>query len=280
MGSQPAVVVARASGTAASTPAAEHAPQTGGARLGWQRDRLDHPAASTARSRCSAVFSFNDSIVFSLPWAGFTTKWYHEALGDANLRAALRNSFLVAGIVAPVSVVLGTLAAFCDHPPALPAARPGRPCCWRRRSSCPGWSIGVSALIFFSKLNVGAVVATRVVPMQIVVTFPLVTVLVVGRLARFDRTQEEAAVDLGASQLQVSATRSPAAPHAGAGRVVRSSPSRGRSTTSRSALRGWLRPALPRLGLLDPAPRVQPADRQRDRHAGLRDRGRSLVYFA
>ena len=39
--------------------------------------------------------------------------------------------------------------------------------------------------------------------MQIVVTFPLVTVLVAARLARFDRTQEEAAVDLGASQLQV-----------------------------------------------------------------------------
>ena len=34
-----------------------------------------------------AVFSFNDSIVFSLPWSGFTTKWYAAgAVADANLR--------------------------------------------------------------------------------------------------------------------------------------------------------------------------------------------------
>jgi ABC-type spermidine/putrescine transport system permease subunit II len=36
-----------------------------------------------------------------------------------------------------------------------------------------------------------------------VCTFPLVAAIVGARLARFDRTQEEAAVDLGASQLQM-----------------------------------------------------------------------------
>jgi spermidine/putrescine transport system permease protein len=148
-----------------------------------------------------AIFSFNDSIVLSLPWAGFTTRWYHEALGNANLQAALRNSFLVACVVAPLSLGLGTLGAFCitrmrfwgRGPTAMLLAAP---------LVVPWLIVGVSAVIFFSRLNVGLSWRT-VIAVQTVVTFPLVTVIVSARLARFDRTQEEAAVDLGASQLQV-----------------------------------------------------------------------------
>jgi spermidine/putrescine transport system permease protein len=148
-----------------------------------------------------AAFSFNDSIVFSLPWAGFTTKWYSAAFADANLRAALTNSLLVAAIVAPVSVVLGTLAAFpitrfrfrLRGAAAMLVAAP---------LVVPWLVIAVSGQLYFSRLSVGLSWVT-VLLMQIVVTFPLVTVLVAARLARFDRTQEEAAVDLGASQLQV-----------------------------------------------------------------------------
>jgi len=148
-----------------------------------------------------AVFSFNDSIVLSLPWAGFTTRWYHEALGNTNLQAALRNSFMVACVVAPLSLALGTLGAFCitrmrfwgRGPAAMLMAAP---------LVVPWLIVGVSAVIFFSKLNAGLSWRT-VIAVQTVVTFPLVTVIVSARLARFDRTQEEAAVDLGASQLQV-----------------------------------------------------------------------------
>ena len=148
-----------------------------------------------------AIFSFNDSIVFSLPWAGFTTKWYSAAFADADLRAALTNSVVVASIVAPVSVVLGTLAAFpitrfrfrLRGAAAMLVAAP---------LIVPWLVIAVSGQLYFQRLSVGLSWIT-VLLMQVVVTFPLVTVLVAARLARFDRTQEEAAVDLGASQLQV-----------------------------------------------------------------------------
>ncbi len=148
-----------------------------------------------------AVFSFNDSIVFSLPWSGFTLEWYKDALGNANLREAIRNSVLVAGVVAPVSVILGTLAAYpitrlrfrLRGPAAMVLAAP---------LVVPWLVIGISALIYFNKVGLALSWAT-VVPMHIVVTFPLVTVLVAASLARFDRTQEESAIDLGASQLQV-----------------------------------------------------------------------------
>jgi len=148
-----------------------------------------------------AVFSFNDSIVFSLPWSGFTTKWYSEAFADTNLLLALRNSLIVASIVAPVSVILGTLAGYAitrlrfrlRGPSAMLLAAP---------LVVPWLVIGISALIFFSKISL-ALSWNTVVLMQIVVTFPLVTVLVSARLLRFERIQEEAAIDLGATQMQV-----------------------------------------------------------------------------
>jgi ABC-type spermidine/putrescine transport system permease subunit II len=148
-----------------------------------------------------AAFSFNDSIVFSLPWSGFTTKWYGEALADTNLRQALLNSVIVSSIVAPVSVILGTLAAYpitrlrfkLRGAAAMLVAAP---------LVVPWLVIGISALIYFNKAGV-ALSWHTVVLMHIVVTFPLVTVLVASSLARFDRTQEESAIDLGASQLQV-----------------------------------------------------------------------------
>jgi spermidine/putrescine transport system permease protein len=148
-----------------------------------------------------SVFSFNDSIVFSLPWSGFTTKWYTAAFADANMRAALINSVTVAAIVAPLSVILGTLSGYAitrlrfklRGPSAMLLAAP---------LVVPWLVIGISALIFFDRINF-ALSWHTVVLMHVVVTFPLVTVLVSARLARFDRTQEEAAIDLGASQLQV-----------------------------------------------------------------------------
>ena len=58
------------------------------------------------------AFSFNDSNILAFPFDGLTTKWYSLALQDPSLREALLNSTAVAFIVAPLCLVLGTLAAF------------------------------------------------------------------------------------------------------------------------------------------------------------------------
>ena len=59
-----------------------------------------------------ALFSFNDSSIISLPWEGFTTRWYDEASSDSQAIDAVLNSLLVASIVTVFSLVLGTLAAW------------------------------------------------------------------------------------------------------------------------------------------------------------------------
>ena len=154
-----------------------------------------------------AIFSFNNSISVSLPLRGFTTKWYSQILDDEVMRTSIHNSLLVAAIVTPICLVLGTLSAF-----ALTRMR------FKLRSGTgllvaaplvvPWLVIGISALLFFNRASLPVfgklpLSLTTVAVMQIVCTFPLVTAIVSARLARFDRTQEEAAIDLGASQVEM-----------------------------------------------------------------------------
>jgi spermidine/putrescine transport system permease protein len=148
-----------------------------------------------------ALFSFNDSSIISLPWEGFTTRWYEEAWNAGQARDAVLNSLLVASLVATASLILGTLAAW-----GLTRLRfRGRGLAAGLHGSVlvvPWLIIGVAGLIFFSELGVALSLQT-VGLMQLVVTFPLVVAIVSAGLVRFSRSQEEAAIDLGASQGQM-----------------------------------------------------------------------------
>lgn len=148
-----------------------------------------------------ALFSFNDSSIISLPWEGFTTKWYEEAWNNGQARDAVVNSLIVATIVMVLSVVLGTLAAW-----GLTRLR------FRGRGFIAGLNgavlvvpwliIGVAGLIFFSEIGVSLSLQT-ITLMHLVVTFPLVVAIVSAGLVRFQRSLEEAAIDLGATQRQM-----------------------------------------------------------------------------
>jgi spermidine/putrescine transport system permease protein len=147
------------------------------------------------------AFSFNDSSILAFPFEGFTLEWYRQALADTTLREALANSFGVAFVVAPMSVVLGTLAAF-----GLTRFR------FRGRGAIgalvgaplvlPWLIIGIAALMGYARIDLDLTLRT-VVATQTVCTFPLVTAIVSAQLFRFQRVQEEAAIDLGCSRLQV-----------------------------------------------------------------------------
>jgi ABC-type spermidine/putrescine transport system permease subunit II len=147
------------------------------------------------------LFSFNDSNVLAFPLEGLTLKWYAQALSDPTLQKALANSFQVAFVVAPLCLVLGTLAAF-----GLTRFR------FRGRGVIGGlvgaplvlpWLIiGIAALMGYARANVDLSLKT-VVLTQTVCTFPLVTAIVAAQLFRFQKVQEEAAIDLGCSRIQV-----------------------------------------------------------------------------
>ncbi|QMW23822.1 ABC transporter permease [Sandaracinobacteroides saxicola] len=150
------------------------------------------------------VFSFNDSRRTSV-WKGFTLDWYGRAFGNAELLLAFGNSLTIAAVSMLLSLVLGTLAAI-----ALWRFRfPGRPLvdgAFALPIVVPEICMGVAMLIFFARvmpwpqdlpwpLNLGPIIIAHVA-----FSFPFVAVVVRARLASFNREQEEAARDLGASQ--------------------------------------------------------------------------------
>ncbi|MCW5646377.1 MAG: ABC transporter permease [Sphingopyxis sp.] len=152
------------------------------------------------------VFSFNDS-KRNVVWRGFTTKYYEKALGNDQLVEALINSLTIAALATLASLVLGTLAAVMlwrfrfpwkgaiDGTISLPII-------------VPEICLGVAFLMFFAAVgwptdlvwpfNLGAITIAH-----ITFCFPFVTMVVRSRLASFNREQEEAAKDLGASEAQV-----------------------------------------------------------------------------
>lgn len=152
------------------------------------------------------IFSFNDS-KRNVVWRGFTTKYYEKALGNDQLVEALINSLTIAALATLASLVLGTLAAVLlwrfrfpwkgaiDGTISLPII-------------VPEICLGVAFLMFFAAVgwptdlvwpfNLGAITIAH-----ITFCFPFVTMVVRSRLASFNREQEEAAKDLGASEGQV-----------------------------------------------------------------------------
>ncbi|WP_137871126.1 ABC transporter permease [Sphingopyxis sp. 2PD] len=152
------------------------------------------------------IFSFNDS-KRNVVWRGFTTKYYEKALGNDQLVEALINSLTIAALATLASLVLGTLAAVMlwrfrfpwkgaiDGTISLPII-------------VPEICLGVAFLMFFAAVgwptdlvwpfNLGAITIAH-----ITFCFPFVTMVVRSRLATFNREQEEAAKDLGASEAQV-----------------------------------------------------------------------------
>ncbi len=152
------------------------------------------------------IFSFNDS-KRNVVWRGFTTKYYEKALANDQLVEALINSLTIAALATLASLVLGTLAAVMlwrfrfpwkgaiDGTISLPII-------------VPEICLGVAFLMFFAAVgwptdlvwpfNLGAITIAH-----ITFCFPFVTMVVRSRLASFNREQEEAAKDLGASEGQV-----------------------------------------------------------------------------
>ena len=146
------------------------------------------------------LFSFNDHIIPSLPFRGFTLRWYRELSFDFVLHDALYNSLTIATLTTVVSTVLGTLAAF-------PLVR----CTFRWKPACralvvvpmviPHFLMGVALLLFFAWVRVPLSRLTIVLG-HVVFTLPFAILIVSARLYGFDRTLELAAGDLGATPLR------------------------------------------------------------------------------
>lgn len=144
------------------------------------------------------VFSFNESQAGSLPFTGFTLKWYRDLWADFLVIDAFWNSLKVAFISSILATIIGTAAAF-------PMVR----LTFRFKEilrtffilpiMVPGLLIGISLLIFFASwLDMSLSLGTVVIG-HLVFTTPFVVLVVTARLLDFNYHLEWAAADLGAT---------------------------------------------------------------------------------
>jgi spermidine/putrescine transport system permease protein len=148
-----------------------------------------------------AIFSFNDSPALALPWKGFTLRWYEKIGATPELLAAVQVSVVVALATSLLSVILGTAIAIA----VMRYRFPGRTALSLVSISplvIPYLALAVALLVSFVAIGVKLSILTIVVG-HTTVAIPYTVIIVASRLAGFDPSLEEAALDLGASRLRV-----------------------------------------------------------------------------
>jgi ABC-type spermidine/putrescine transport system permease subunit II len=147
------------------------------------------------------VLSFNDSRTTGLPWKGFTLQWYQSLIGNNQLMAALGNSIYVGAVAAVIATFLALLLglAFRHN------FRGKRLVLYLIITPIiiPGIIGGVVLLIFFGYLGIRPSLFTTVLVAHVNWVLPFAFLTLYPRLHNFDKSLEEAAMDLGARQWQV-----------------------------------------------------------------------------
>jgi spermidine/putrescine transport system permease protein len=146
--------------------------------------------------------ALNDSRFPSVyPWVGFTDRWFVELWNDTRMWVAFRNTIVVALAVVALSIPIGTAAAILINSLGG-SVRSVLYGLMVAPILTPGAVIGISTLLFWNKFGVPAGLHLSVLG-QVSYIAAFVMLLVLARLQSFDRTLEEAALDLGASHAQV-----------------------------------------------------------------------------
>ena len=142
------------------------------------------------------------------PLEGFTLEWFVKLYNDRGVMEGLYNSFLIGALVVALSVPMG-LAGAIVMTQVYPRARGLYYLVVVSPVLTPGVIIGISTVIFWKdvahwtgtdSLFNGILLATFG---QATFISAYCMLIFLSRLQRYDRVQEEAALDLGASRTQV-----------------------------------------------------------------------------
>lgn len=172
----------------------------------------------------ASIFAFHDALFAALPWKGFTFDWYfgtsEPKLGmfhDRRLLLGLRNSFLIAAIVATAAVLIGTSNAFLFERKTFP----GKNILFVLMVIplvIPGVILGISILVLASTIaNAADTLLDMDLPLlrpgiflvvlgQVSFLTTITTLVISARLRKFDPAMEEAALNLGAGRTRVLGT--------------------------------------------------------------------------
>jgi len=169
-----------------------------------------------------AIFAFNDAPYPAPPWHGFTLDWFlgNETagrtglFGDQELLGSIGTSCIVALWVTVLSVLVGTANAFLMERAQFPG-KGALSMLMLAPLVIPGVILGISILAFASRIadlcsdlfGLDMDFLRPGLPLVVLGQFSYIaaiaTLTISARLKRFDRTLEEAALNLGASNAAV-----------------------------------------------------------------------------
>jgi putrescine transport system permease protein len=153
------------------------------------------------------IYSFNASRLVTV-WAGFSTHWYGELVHNEQIKGAALISLEIALLAASGALVLGTLAGFALARYRRFAGRTLFGALITGPLVMPEVITGLSLLLLFVALEQaigwpeGRGIMTIAIA-HITLGMAYVAVVVEARLSSFDRSLEEAALDLGARPWKV-----------------------------------------------------------------------------
>lgn len=148
----------------------------------------------------TVVYSFNESKLSSI-WGGFSLKWYEELFRDGDMGEALKNSIVLAILSCLSAIVIGTTGAIGMQK-------------WKNKVNdaianislmplmIPEIILGMVFLAAFSFMNLPFGMLTLVIA-HTTFCVPYIFMTVRARLVGMEPQIEEAARDLGASEVQV-----------------------------------------------------------------------------
>jgi spermidine/putrescine transport system permease protein len=145
------------------------------------------------------LFSFNRTSQTAV-WQGFTLEWYRSLLHDDLILAAVRNSLTVGAATTAIATVLGTMVALALGRYAFRGEGSTKNLLYLP-IIIPEIVIGAALVTFFGVARFRLSLTTVVIA-HVVFSISYVAIVVRARLSGFDRSLEEAALDLGARPFQ------------------------------------------------------------------------------
>ena len=143
------------------------------------------------------AFSFNASQQTAV-WKGFTLNWYARLFQNRDLWDACLTSVIVAGAATVVATIIGTMAALVieryrfslSHIFARVIYLP---------IIVPDIVMAIALLTFYNQVGIPLGIVSIIIA-HVAFNISYVTIIVRARLKGFDRSLEEAALDLGANR--------------------------------------------------------------------------------
>ncbi len=147
------------------------------------------------------LFSFSESQYVAFPITKLTFRWYEQMFAAEQLQRALMNSVKVGAAVAVVSTLLGMLAALSFTRYKL-----------RARTALNGFILlplvipsiilGISLLVILRQFLDAPLSLWTVGAGHVLLCTPFSMLVLIARLEGFDKSLEEASLDLGENRLQ------------------------------------------------------------------------------